>query len=294
MSSYLRLAPNPFTILPFHPSLDNFQSRHPPHGFQGFILADADSFLASVSTTFHKQRRPRHSPPATAPVNVSSRTIRNAHKEEFWVCRKSVHQNAPVDGSASWEEFQSGLKENHTKNEMEYTPSVTGVERLLDWPREREIEGGWQEVDMSVNLITHTFHPKALILPRSFIVLVICACLPLSRGTGFMTIQIPLTSEPGYLVPNLLRERITALAPRNTVFASYASVEQVVVMSDRVEWTMATTSNAGGAIPQWIQRSWMLGGVPKAIVADVGLFIGWVAQRRSQCNQRAQKQTNAT
>ncbi|KAB8215995.1 hypothetical protein BDV33DRAFT_194734 [Aspergillus novoparasiticus] len=166
---------------------------------------------------------------------------------------------------------------------MEYTPSVTGVKRLLDWPREREIEG-WQEVDMSVNLITHTFHPKALIFPRSFIVLVICACLPLSRGTGFMTIQIPLASEPG----------ITALAPRNTVFASHASVEQVVVMSDRVEWTMATTSNAGGAIPQWIQRSWTLGGVPKAIVADVGLFIGWVAQRRSQCNQRAQKQTNAT
>lgn len=109
-----------------------------------------------------------------------------------------------------------------------------------------------------------------------------------------MTVQIPLTSEPGYLVPNLLRERITALAPRNTVFASYASVEHVVVMSDRVEWTMATTSNASGAIPQWIQRSWMLGGVPKAIVADVGLFIGWMAQRRSQRNQRAQKQTNAT
>ncbi|KAE8364199.1 hypothetical protein BDV27DRAFT_145510 [Aspergillus caelatus] len=153
---------------------------------------------------------------------------------------------------------------------MEYTSSVTRVERLLDWPREREIEGGWQEVDMSVNLITHTLHPKALISTHSFIVLVICACLPISRGTGFMTIRIPLTHEPGGLVPNLLRERNTALAP-----------QKYLVMSDRVEWAMATTSNAGGAIAQWIQRSWTLGGDPKAIVADVGLFIGWTAQKRS-------------
>ncbi|KAE8378229.1 hypothetical protein BDV26DRAFT_262006 [Aspergillus bertholletiae] len=292
MSSFLHLAPNPFTILPSHPSLDNDQARHSPRGFQSSTLADADSFLASVSTTFHKQRKPRHSPPATAPVHVSSRTIRTGQKEEFWVCRNSIHQDVAVDGSASWEEFQSGLKENHTMNEMEYTPSVTGVERLLDWPREREIEGGWREVDMSVNLITHTFHPTTLISPRSFIVLVICAALPISRGKGFVTIQIPLSGKLGGSAPNLLRERITALAPQNTVFASYASVEQVVVMSDKVEWTMATTSNAGGAIPQWIQRSWTLGGVPKAIVADVGLFIAWMAQRRSQCNQRAHIQTN--
>ncbi|KAE8133126.1 hypothetical protein BDV38DRAFT_274573 [Aspergillus pseudotamarii] len=153
---------------------------------------------------------------------------------------------------------------------MKYISSVTRVERLLDWPREREIGDGWQEVDMSVNFITHTFHPKALISTHSFIVLVSCPCLPISRGTGFMSLQIPLTHEPRDLVPNLLCERNTALAPQNTVFASYASVEQVVVMSDR-------RSN-----------------VPKAIVTDVGLFIGWTAQRRSQCNQRAQIQTNAT
>lgn len=43
---------------------------------------------------------------------------------------------------------------------------------------------------------------------------------------------------------------------------------------------MATTSNAGGSIPQWVQRNWTLGGVPKAVVADVGLFIGWTMRRR--------------
>ncbi|KAE8348372.1 hypothetical protein BDV28DRAFT_94023 [Aspergillus coremiiformis] len=283
MPSFLHLVPNTFTILPSHPSLNNTQSRPSPQDFLRPILADADTFLASVPTTFRPYRRPRHSPPTTAHIHVSSRIIRDLPKEEFWVCRKSVHQNAPVNGSASWEEFRSGLRENHAENEMEYTPSVTGVDRLLEWTTEREVEGGWQEVEMCVNLITHTFHPTILISPRSFIVLAISACLPISRGEGFMTVQIPLTLEPADSAPSLVREKVIASAPRNTIFASYASVEQVVAISDRVEWTMATTSDAGGAIPQWIQRSWTLGGVPKAIVADVGLFIDWTTQKRSQC-----------
>jgi hypothetical protein len=49
-----------------------------------------------------------------------------------------------------------------------------------------------------------------------------------------------------------------------------------------IEWTMATTSDAGGWIPGSIQRSWKLGGVPKAIVRDVGLFLKWTASRRGQ------------
>ncbi|KAE8160575.1 hypothetical protein BDV40DRAFT_290007 [Aspergillus tamarii] len=255
MSSFLRVAPDFFTVFPFHPSLDNAQSHHPPHGFQGFILTDADSSLNLISTIFYKRRRPHRPPPSQSIFLPAS-------------SRASIKRSS---GSA----IRSELKENHTKNGMEYTSSVTRVERLLHWPQEREIEGGWQGVDMSVNLITHTFNPKALVSTQSFIVLVICACFPIFRCTGFITIQNSLTHESGDLVPNLLCERDTASAPQNTVFASYASVGKAI----------ATTSNAGGANPQWIQRSWTLGGVPKAIVADVGLFIGWTAQRRSQCNQ---------
>ena len=48
----------------------------------------------------------------------------------------------------------------------------------------------------------------------------------------------------------------------------------------KIEWTLATTSDPGGLVPQWVQRSWSLGGVPKAVVKDVGLFIGWVARNR--------------
>lgn len=93
--------------------------------------------------------------------------------------------------------------------------------------------------------------------------------------------QIPLTHQPADSIPEDLRKKITSSVPRDTVFAAYASVEQVVSLpTGELEWIMATTSNAGGLIPQWVQRSWTLGGVPKAVVADVGLFIGWTGRNR--------------
>lgn len=53
-----------------------------------------------------------------------------------------------MDASASWEEFRRGLREDHSENEMEYTPTVTSVERLVEWPTEGEVEGGWRDVGM--------------------------------------------------------------------------------------------------------------------------------------------------
>lgn len=96
-----------------------------------------------------------------------------------------------------------------------------------------------------------------------------------------MTVQIPLVYKPANSIPDRLRGKITSSVPRNTVVAAYASVEQIVSLpTDELEWTMATTSDAGGLIPQWIQRNWTMGGVPKAVVADVGLFIGWTGRNR--------------
>jgi hypothetical protein len=143
-------------------------------------------------------------------------------------------------------------------------------------------------------MITHTFNPGALISPRTFISLVISAYEPQpenstasSHQPGFYTIQIPLSFKTSSAN---MREKIKSAVPKNTIFAHYASVEHVILLpgsesaneEQRIEWMMATTSDAGGLIPQWVQRSWTMGGVPKAVVADVGLFLGWTdRQRRS-------------
>lgn len=160
---------------------------------------------------------------------------------------------------------------------------------------------------LSVNLITHTFHPSALISPRSFISLTISAaydsrptlpCQPPSQPyethsccQGFLTVQIPLHPAASS-TPQALHQKITSSVPKRTIFANYASIERFELLPaatptgqssaerSRIAWTMATTSDAGGSIPQWVQRSWALGGVPRAVVADVGLFIGWTMRRR--------------
>ncbi|KAF9883188.1 hypothetical protein FE257_003875 [Aspergillus nanangensis] len=240
----------------------------------------------SFSVAKRVRGEPRTSTPSTAKVQLSTSIVPTAdirQGKEFWACRTSVHQNAPVHGTASWDEFRSGLRENHVENEMEYTPSVTAIERLLTWPIEGKVEGGWGDVEMQVNMITHTFHPAPLIRPRTFIVLAISATLPDVLGNGFMTTQLPLAGPDHDSIPSSLREKIIHAVPQNTIFASYASVEQVILQgnAERIEWRMATTSDAGGAIPQWVQRSWTMGGVPKAIVADVGLFIAWTSRRRA-------------
>ncbi|EAW11806.1 SRPBCC family protein [Aspergillus clavatus NRRL 1] len=305
-SPLIRLTPHPFSSLPAHPSLDSSSSSSPSRpSIQEFlrtILSEAQTLLAdTIPETFEVDRKLRPSPPATANVQLWRRTLRPApgaassRKDEFWACRKSIHEDAVVEGSASFDEFRAGLRDNHAENERAYTPSVAALNRLLDWPIEPEIDG-WERVVMQVNLITHKFHPSVLISPRTFISLLVSADLPDPVAKGFVTVQIPLTADPVETIPRALREKIAASAPRNAIFASYASVEQVLSLpfavrsnSDarssrkyvaQVEWTMATTSDAGGAIPRWVQQSWTLGGVPRAITADVGLFIKWTGHRR--------------
>lgn len=125
---------------------------------------------------------------------------------------------------------------------------------------------------------------------------------------GFITVQIPfyLTKPiiPGSQDEGLYAQIMDAV-PQRAVFAYYASLERVErvrpptppapgpsVSTDvnapatnperYLRWTMLTTSEAGGKIPKWVQRSWTLGGVPRAVVSDVGLFIRWTLERREE------------
>lgn len=335
----IQLTPHAFTTLPSHPSLPQDPSRPSPKSYTITALTEALDHLSTLPTTLTTDPKPRSSPPSTAKVILlrgwRKPVEQGTAKPEFWVARQSEHVDSAGRGTASWAEFESGLRVDHATHEMEYTPSVSGVERLLEWSgeeiREVEVQGvlfKGVEIEgepilylsvynanmVSVNLITHTFHPSALISPRSFISLTISAAYDKSPNApktqtqpgqktkqptkGFLTVQIPISAAKS-TTPADLHQKITSSVPRKTIFANYASIERVTLLSSpatttatatattetpcpqTIEWTMATTSDAGGSIPQWVQRNWTLGGVPKAVVADVGLFIGWTMRRRS-------------
>ena len=67
---------------------------------------------------------------------------------------------------------------------------------------------------------------------------------------------------------------------RIVAFRRYASIEWVKAYEGFpfVDWCMATTSDAKGKLPVWLQKKAMLG----AIAKDVGLFIKWREQQRNQ------------
>ena len=135
--------------------------------------------------------------------------------------------------------------------------------------------------DNQVNVITHTFN--VLISPRTFLNLIVTADHPSSSESesdtpsGFITVQVPLNFDPKHSIPDALRDRIIQSAPKNTIFAAYASVEQIRLDSDDVEWTMATTSDAGGApgdLGEWqgVERPGIEGELAEHRLAFVASF----------------------
>lgn len=142
----IQLQPHPFTDLPAHPSLPSGPARPEARQVANTALQEALQLLNSDLPTWEKDSKLRRSPPAYAEIRLSRKWRKNEkdtnssakQKPEFWVCRQSEHHDANVVGSAPWSEFEDGLRSEHAEHEMEYTPSVTGVERLLQWT-EQEI-----------------------------------------------------------------------------------------------------------------------------------------------------------
>lgn len=142
--SLIQLQPHPFTSIPAHPSFSTDLSRPELHHYISTALHEALELLHSIPSTFTTDPKPRPSPPSLAKVKLlrgwrkpseprASTKSKTKDKSEFWVCRQSEHVDASSKGTASWREFEAGLRLDHAEHEMEYTPSVSAVERLLEW-----------------------------------------------------------------------------------------------------------------------------------------------------------------
>ncbi|KAG4432787.1 hypothetical protein IFR05_011723 [Cadophora sp. M221] len=194
-------------------------------------------------------------------------------KDETWFCRRSCHRNVQEQGTASWEEFVRCFKDHHAESEDSFTPTVIGARQAMSWDAsgiQVDVrEERWTNVSVVVEEMKHRIDPKPL-KNRTFPVIQITAAL--SGKSEFIVISIPINDFDKSPYAEFSKDK-------NLVMAAYASIERIRIVPSNgdVEWLMATASNAGGVLPQWMQNL----AVPGAVAKDVEMFLAWIPSQRT-------------
>ena len=294
----IRLRPLAVDQLPAHSNLPSDAKERPEiHAFAAAALEEGNAFMTTyLPHRFSVKSEGKRSPPSDAAVKLLAHDIGvselpkdtvvaapSGSSSESWFARESLHVNKAENETASWEEFDNGLRVNHSQHEMEYTPSVEDAHEVMNWDAELEKHGRkigeWEDVHANVMEMRHKV--PAPLNNRVFPVLLITgkkAGAPAGEGAqvtpgdSFTVVQIPVETQG---LPNAKYHN----APKITG-GLYCSIERCEVVEDgkKVQWAMATASDAKGILPMWAQKM----GVPGAVVKDVGLFILWVSERRQK------------
>jgi hypothetical protein len=258
-----------------------------------FIDGAAPRSGSAPDSRLWKHKSDRSSADSAAKVEVWERTIgegelartraagesdkRRKAEGETWCARRSVHDDAARQGTASWDEFERCFRLEHAEAEEAFTPTVVATHEALAW----DCDG--IEVKLEVEEAGETWHGFALkveemrhrvgkpLKDRTFPVLQMVAS---AKGGGeFLVVSIPVPDFGTSAKSRLAREK-------GAQVGRYVSVERVRRMGDggQVEWLMATASDAGGILPMWVQNMAM----PGVVWKDVPLFIGWIGAERKK------------
>jgi len=158
----VRLRPLATKQLPAHPDLASAQATNDCPNLESFIsdvLREASTFMTSyLPENASVKSESKKSPPAQADVKVLvcniARPPGGSDNAETWFARTSLHHNKREQGTADWEEFESGLLDDHSQHEKDYTPDVYDAHEVLTWSNSivDSIEG-WDKVNMSSELV---------------------------------------------------------------------------------------------------------------------------------------------
>lgn len=331
----IRLAALDVEELPDHPSFESnasgstSASRPDLLSFALTLLDQGrDLLLPTQFNLQFKHHSQKSSPPSNNEVEVLSSSVpaseiaslpwgtddvprRKPSKlsDEFWYARRSYHHNLSVrrnsPGTASWDEFVYGLRDNHSKHEFDFTPTIYDAHHVINWNEELnsllstpastlENAPSYTSATMSIYEMCHKM--PATTSPRCFPVLVVTASVSASEFLAVtLPVDISIFSGAFYSNKRNKKEGTDSQAKKSVQLANYVAVERVHKYpkqtthtghthdeqkdvkhvhesEEEIEWVMATASDAGGAIPMVAQRM----GVPGAIVKDVGLFLKWI------------------
>ncbi|KAK4689424.1 hypothetical protein P7C73_g651, partial [Tremellales sp. Uapishka_1] len=172
-----------------------------------------------------------------------------------------------------YERFRRGLLEYHSENEREYIESCRETECLQIF--QKNIAEVWRL----------TYVTPAPTNPRTFVILLLSREIRTEPAgeRAFMNISLPF--EHPSCPPKQGGEK-------SRVRARYVSVEEVREShaGGRVEWNMATSSDAGGNIPRFITNT----SLPSKIAEDVPSFIEWMVKRFPAGGNVASEKVKAT
>ena len=316
LSNLVRLAPLQVGDLPSHPDLPESSADLLP--FLTTLLDDGAALLSrSNFTDTFKHHSSKASAPSASRVEVLTHTVPASSiaqvpwsgavvsrgtpsrvEAEHWFARRSVHQDVSsksdeTPGHASWDEFVYGLRDEHSRHEMDFTPTLYDARPVVDWNGQiRKVEAertgrgglkGYTSVTMGVYEMCHAIPPP--LMPRCFCVLVATA----SCGEDeFVAVTVPVdlgsdaqgpkkTAAPPlgfYSSGRNVKDGKDEQTKKRVCMGAYTAVE--VVRRDRerreVEWIMATSSDAKGNLPMFVQKL----SLPGAIAKDVGFFLKWI------------------
>lgn len=258
----IRLAPIDFGNLPNHQDFEATTAKRP--NLLPFVLTILDQgrnlLLPTQFNLAFKHHSQKSSPPSNNEVEVLSTSVPESDLEslpwdgdtlprpkpskfddEHWYARRSYHHNLSVKrnspGTASWDEFVYGLRDNHSENEANFTPSIYDTRLATDWTDElNHLLSTHAHSDSSSPKYSHatmTLREMCHKLPsptgpRCFPVLVITASVSESEFLA-VTLPVDMRNYPGAFYSNKRnrKEGTDSQSQKPVTLGMYVAVERV-------------------------------------------------------------------
>lgn len=247
-----------------------------------------------ASNTLWKPKGTKSHPDSTAKVELSERVVAvpatgGGEEHDTWACRRSVHADEASRGTASWAEFADSIRDRHPETEDAFTPTVLAHREAVSWAGAAGTPpiaaGGvtWGQFGLTLVEMKHKIPPP--LKPRVFPVLqLVASALPGGSGSTDRDEFVVVSVTVSDFATGQLKDKAGLSVEKGVVVGAYVSVERVRRLpgqgedKGKIEWIMATASDAKGILPMFLQTK----AVPGQIAKDVGMFLGWVAKERAK------------
>jgi Protein of unknown function (DUF3074) len=107
------------------------------------LLSQAYTFATKTLNGLAAKKGSKNSAGSAASVEVLHGNVGS----DYWVARRSRHGGKKEVGDADWDEFEGGLRVEHSKHEMEYTPGVKDCVEVCRW--DVGAVEGWDKVELA-------------------------------------------------------------------------------------------------------------------------------------------------